>query len=158
MRCAPWHHGGKAVLLGDAAHAIVPFFGQGMNAAFEDCIALDACLARQGGDLGAAFASYFLERKENADAIAEMALENFIEMRDKTASRLFRARKHVEKSLNKWFPESFKPLYNMISFSTIPYAEARRRARMQARITMLGAVTALLVILLLVMTALMIRR
>ena len=154
MRCAPWHHGGKVVLLGDAAHAIVPFFGQGMNAAFEDCVALDECLRRHSDDFDSAFEAYFRDRKENADAIAEMALDNFIEMRDKTASRLFRAGKHVEKTLNKWFPQTFRPLYNMISFSTIPYAEARRRARWQSRITVaLAAAATLLLIFLIVIAA-----
>ncbi|MHC5025004.1 MAG: FAD-dependent oxidoreductase, partial [Planctomycetota bacterium] len=83
VRCHPWHVGASVVLLGDAAHAIVPFYGQGMNAAFEDCTALDECLARHPDDRGRALAEFTTLRKPNADAIADMALENFIEMRDK---------------------------------------------------------------------------
>jgi kynurenine 3-monooxygenase len=87
-----------------------------------------------GGDAARALARFTEQRKEHADAIAEMALENFIEMRDRVASPAFRARKKVEHALHALFPEMFMPLYNMVSFSTIPYAEARRRASEQARI------------------------
>lgn len=133
IRCRPWSRGNVA-LLGDACHAIVPFYGQGMNAAFEDCAALNRRLGECGGDWRAAIEQYEQERKEHADAIADMALDNFIEMRDKVGSRVFLAKKKGEKILHSMFPEMFKPLYNMISFSTIPYAEARRRARHQGRI------------------------
>jgi len=133
IRCWPWSRG-NTVLLGDASHAIVPFFGQGMNAAFEDCAALNRCLAECKGDWRAGIERYQRERKENADAIADMALDNFVEMRDKVGSKVFLAKKKGEKILHRLFPEMFKPLYNMVSFSTIPYAEARRRSRHQASI------------------------
>lgn len=133
IRCRPWHHGGDAVLLGDAAHAIVPFFGQGANAAFEDCLALSAVLTRHSTDPGRAFAEYESERRPHADAIADLAIANFYEMRDKVASAWFRLEKRAEKWLHKLFPAWFIPLYTMISFTTIPYAEARDRARRQAR-------------------------
>lgn len=133
VRCWPWHHKGRIVLLGDAAHAIVPFYGQGMNCAFEDCVALVDCLKQYGSDHEAACEAYQAMRKPNADAIADMALENFVEMRDHVASTAFLARKKLEKALHKLMPERFMPLYNMVSFSLIPYAEARARALRQNR-------------------------
>ena len=87
IRCAPWYYQDKVALVGDAAHAVVPFYGQGMNAAFEDCVVLDECLEEFPGNRERAFAEYFVRRKENADALADLAIGNFIEMRDKTASR-----------------------------------------------------------------------
>jgi kynurenine 3-monooxygenase len=147
VRCQPWHDGGRVVLIGDAAHAIVPFFGQGMNAAFEDCVALDACIGESPGDLARAFAAYTGRRKEHADAIADLAVENFLEMRDKVASRWFRARKRSEHLLHRLFPRWFTPLYHMITFTTIPYADARRRARAQARaIAVIGALAAVAIV------------
>lgn len=134
VRCSPWHLGDRVVLVGDAAHAIVPFFGQGMNAAFEDCSLLVRLLREYPTDRAAAFERYFRERKPNADAIADLALENFIEMRDRTASRLFHARKKLEHALHGLFPGWYMPLYNMVSFTTIPYAQARDRARAQWRV------------------------
>lgn len=131
IRCRPWHHRGKVVLLGDAAHAIVPFYGQGMNAAFEDCVVLDECIRTHPSDLETAFRTFEASRRPNTDAIAEMALDNFIEMRDHTASKAFRARKKMEHALHRLLPRWFMPLYDMISFSTIPYAEARLIARRQ---------------------------
>src|SRR5213595_3034856 len=99
IRCAPWYHKDKVALVGDAAHAVVPFYGQGMNAAFEDCVVLDECLAEFPDNRERAFAEYFARRKENADALADVAVENFIEMRDKTASRTFRAKKKLDHAL-----------------------------------------------------------
>jgi kynurenine 3-monooxygenase len=131
IKCFPWRHRGKVALVGDAAHAIVPFYGQGANCAFEDCVALVDCMQASRGDFNQAFASYESLRKRNADAIADLALQNFIEMRDHTASRLFRAKKKFEHLLHRLFPSWYVPLYDMISFSTIPYADARERARHQ---------------------------
>ncbi|MSR29227.1 MAG: FAD-dependent monooxygenase [Phycisphaerales bacterium] len=138
VRCQPWSQGGRAVLVGDAAHAIVPFFGQGANASFEDCEALADAL-RASPDVAAAIARYEGERKRNADAIARMALENFIEMRDKTASRLFRLRKKAEHALNAIAPKLFVPRYDMVSFDTIPYADALARSLRQDRVVAAGA-------------------
>ena len=90
VRCAPWHVGGRALLIGDAAHAIVPFYGQGMNAGFEDCAALNACIAELAPDWARVFERYFAMRKKNSDAIAELAIANFLEMRDHAASAGFR--------------------------------------------------------------------
>ncbi len=138
IRCAPWYHQDKVALLGDAAHAVVPFYGQGMNAAFEDCEVLDGCLARFPDDRERAFADYFRQRKENTDALADLAVENFVEMRDKTASRTFRMKKQLDHLLERRLPEVYLPLYTMISFTRIPYAEAARRARRQDALLYLG--------------------
>ena len=131
IRCAPWFYRDKVCLIGDAAHAVVPFYGQGMNAAFEDCVLLDECLAAFPQDRQRAFAEYFQRRKENADALADLALENFIEMRDKTASRTFRAKKKLDHFLEAALPRVYLPLYTMVTFTRIPYARAARRARFQ---------------------------
>ena len=131
VRCAPWHYQDKVALVGDAAHAVVPFYGQGMNAAFEDCVVFDQCLAEFPNDRGRAFAEYTARRKENADALADLAVHNFIEMRDKTASPTFRAKKKLDHALEGWLPGTYLPLYAMISFTSIPYAEAARRAKRQ---------------------------
>ena len=134
IRCAPWLYKDKVALVGDAAHAVVPFYGQGMNAAFEDCVVLDECLAEFPQDRQRAFAEYFQRRKANADALADLALENFIEMRDKTASRTFRAKKKLDHFLEAALPGIYLPLYTMVTFTRIPYAEAARRARLQDRL------------------------
>jgi kynurenine 3-monooxygenase len=141
IRCSPWVIG-RVALLGDASHAIVPFYGQGMNAAFEDVRVLDECLLAHDNDLDAALAAYQAARIDNANAIADMALDNFIEMRDKVASPAFRTKKRLEKIVHKMFPNSYTPLYNMVSFSNIPYAEALRRSRRRARLAQMfgGAV------------------
>ena len=134
MRCAPWFFKDKVALVGDAAHAVVPFYGQGMNAAFEDCVVLDKCLAEFPQDRHRAFAEYFSRRKENTDALADLAIENFIEMRDKTASRVFRAKKKLDHLLEGLLPGIYLPLYTMVTFTRIPYAKAARRAQLQDRI------------------------
>ena len=131
IRCAPWSYKDKVTLVGDAAHAVVPFYGQGMNAAFEDCVVLDECLEEFRSDRVKAFAEYFSRRKSNADALADLAVQNFIEMRDKTASRLFRAKKKLDHLLEGLLPGIYLPLYAMVTFTRIPYATAAKRARMQ---------------------------
>jgi kynurenine 3-monooxygenase len=134
IRCAPWSYKDKVALVGDAAHAVVPFYGQGMNAAFEDCVVLDECLAEFPENRERAFAAYFSRRKENADALADLAVDNFIEMRDKTASRKFRAKKKLDHLLEGLLPGVYLPRYTMVTFTRIPYAEAARRARRQDRV------------------------
>ncbi|MGB9154892.1 MAG: NAD(P)/FAD-dependent oxidoreductase [Chthoniobacterales bacterium] len=134
IRCAPWFFKDKVALVGDAAHAVVPFYGQGMNAAFEDCVVLDKCLAEFPQDRHRAFAEYFSRRKENTDALADLAIENFIEMRDKTASRVFRAKKKLDHLLEGLLPGIYLPLYTMVTFTRIPYAKAAHRAQLQDRI------------------------
>src|ERR671931_832785 len=131
IRSAPWYYRDRVCLLGDAAHAVVPFYGQGMNAAFEDCVVLDECLDKFVDNRERAFAEYFVRRKENADALADLAIGNFIEMRDKTASRTFRAKKKLDHLLEAALPGGYPPLYTMVTFTRIPYAQAARRARLQ---------------------------
>jgi kynurenine 3-monooxygenase len=149
IRCAPWFYRDKVALVGDAAHAVVPFYGQGMNAAFEDCVVLDKCLEKFPDNRERAFAEYFLKRKENADALADLAIGNFIEMRDKTASRAFRAKKKLDHLLEAALPGIYLPLYTMVTFTRIPYAKATRRARLQDGIVFGSlALFALLIVLL----------
>ncbi len=144
IRCAPWFYRDKVCLVGDAAHAVVPFYGQGMNAAFEDCVVLDECLAEFPQDRHRAFAEYFARRKENTDALADLAVGNFIEMRDKTASRLFRAKKKLDHFLEAALPGIYLPLYTMVTFTRIPYARAARRARIQDTIVYVALLALLL--------------
>ena len=138
IRCAPWFYRDKVCLVGDAAHAVVPFYGQGMNAAFEDCVVIDECLEKFAENRERAFAEYFSRRKENADALADLAIGNFIEMRDKTASKTFRAKKKLDHLLEAALPGIYLPLYTMVTFTRIPYAEAARRARLQDGVVRCG--------------------
>lgn len=133
VRCSPWHASGRVALLGDAAHAVVPFYGQGANASFEDCLSLAARL-REHPEPATALAAYEADRKPNTDALADLAIENFREMRDRVASPLFLFRKRFEKVLNLLLPGTYIPLYPMISFTRIPYAVARERAGRQWRV------------------------
>jgi kynurenine 3-monooxygenase len=134
VHTAPWHLGGQLLLLGDAAHAIVPFHGQGMNAAFEDCLALDALLEAHGSwDL--VFGQFEALRRPNAAAIAQMAVENYTEMRDTVLDARYLRRKSIAMGLERRFPERFIPRYSMVMFHPeIPYAEALRRGGVQAQI------------------------
>ncbi|RAO52220.1 Kynurenine 3-monooxygenase [Micromonospora saelicesensis] len=138
VRCTPWQVNGKVGLLGDAAHAIVPFYGQGANCAFEDVVELDRCLDECADDWLAALPLFQRSRQENAEAIATMALTNFVEMRDKVASPVFQTRRRVEHALERALPGRYVSQYELVSFSTTPYAEVRRRVRRQHRV--LGAV------------------
>jgi kynurenine 3-monooxygenase len=142
IRAWPWVHSGAATtlaLVGDAAHAIVPFFGQGANCAFEDCVEIDRCLAESGNDWPAALAAYERRRKANCDAIAEMALDNFVEMRDRVSSKAFQAKVAAEHWLERRLPGRFVSRYELVSFTTMPYAEIPLRMRRQTRLTVLAA-------------------
>lgn len=131
VRCERWVIEDKAALLGDAAHAVVPFHGQGMNCAFEDCVALDALLASHE-DWVQAFAAYEVLRRPNANAIADMALENYVEMRDTVRDPGFQLRKLLAFELERRLPERFIPRYSMVMFHhEIPYAEAFARGQIQ---------------------------
>ena len=123
-RIKPWHFGDKSALIGDAAHAIVPFYGQGMNAGFEDCTILSGLIDQYEGDWDRILDRYDRSRKPNGDAVAELALMNFVEMRDKVAEPAFLERKKIEKELGKRYPEQFISVYEMVSFSHIPYSTA----------------------------------
>ena len=132
VRCYPWTVEGFTLLLGDAAHAIVPFYGQGMNCAFEDCLVLDDLLESGGSDWTTVFKSFESARKPDADAIAQLALANFVEMRDKVADPRFALRKQLEIELARRFPNEYTPIYSHVTFSNIPYSEALRFAETQA--------------------------
>lgn len=129
VRTYPWVRGNVA-LIGDAAHAICPFFGQGMICGFEDCVVLDECLERNGNNWEAALDEYQQLRKPSGDAIAQLALDNFIEMRDKVADPQFLLRKKIEAEMHKRFPELYTPLYTLVVFTPdVTYADAYRRGK-----------------------------
>ena len=132
LRAHGWSHEDRAVIVGDAAHAIVPFHGQGMNAALESVRALVRHLSETDGTLGDAFQAYEGERKPDADAIAEMALDNYIEMRSGVVDPNYLAARELALELETRHPKHLRPRYNMVMFSTMPYAEAQSRARRQA--------------------------
>jgi len=134
IRCQPWHLAGKACLLGDAAHAIVPFFGQGINCGFEDCTVLDECIEKQSGDWQKIFQEFGTLRKINTDAIAELSLTNYFEMRDHVADSKFALKKQVEFALEEKYPEKFIPKYSMVSFHRIPYSVALAKGKVQEKI------------------------
>lgn len=131
LKCFPWHYRDRVLLLGDAAHAIVPFFGQGMNCAFEDCTVLDECIEAFWPDWGKVFEAFGQRRKENTDAIADMALANYVEMRDLVSDPGFQLRQKVGFLLEQKFPEVFIPRYSMVSFHRFPYSEALHRGEIQ---------------------------
>jgi kynurenine 3-monooxygenase len=133
IKCSPWHVAGRVLLLGDAVHAIVPFFGQGINCGFEDCSRLLELLDRHGADWPRLFAEFEKDRKVNTDAIADMAIENFTEMRDRVADPRFLFRKKVELALEARYPQLFVPKYAMVTFHRIPYSVALARGAVQDR-------------------------
>ena len=134
VHVAPWRIGAQVLLLGDAAHAIVPFHGQGMNAAFEDCSVLDSLLGSEA-DWTQVFERFEALRRPNTEAIAQMALENYTEMRDSVRDAGFVRRKAIAMALERRFPERFIPRYSMVMFHPeIPYAEALRRGVIQERL------------------------
>ena len=134
IRSAPWQVDGKVLLLGDSAHAIVPFFGQGMNCAFEDCTVFLELLDRHGPNWARLFQEFEQARKPNTDSIADMALENFIEMRDRVADPRFLFRKKVELALEAKYPRHFVPKYAMVTFHRVPYSVAFSRGKIQDRL------------------------
>jgi kynurenine 3-monooxygenase len=134
IKCVPWQADGKVLLLGDAAHAIVPFFGQGMNCAFEDCTVFLELLDRHGPNWRKLFQEFEHARKRNTDAIADMALENFVEMRDRVADPKFLFRKKVELALEANYPRRFVPKYAMVTFHRVPYSVALSRGQVQDRV------------------------
>jgi kynurenine 3-monooxygenase len=165
------------VLLGDAAHAVVPFYGQGMNAAFEDVMVLDDCIREgvssssplpKGESRGVTrpgeiqhtdmkwqrvFERFESLRKPNADALADLAIGNFLEMRDKTGSKLFLLKKKGEKLLARLLPGVYLPLYGMVTFSRIPYAEAVARDKRQKKFLGLAALGALMLVMIVLLTS-----
>lgn len=123
VRCNPWHQGERVCLMGDAAHAIVPFYGQGMNSGMEDCTVLDDLLDSES-DWSTILPAYTRLRKPAGDAILELALRNYVEMRDLTGDPQFLLQKKIEAGLQRRFPEEWLPLYSQVTFSHTPYHEA----------------------------------
>jgi kynurenine 3-monooxygenase len=140
----PWHQKGRVVLIGDACHSVLPFYGQGMNAAFEDCAVLADCLASEPGDTESAFAKYQQLRKRNTDALADLSTRNYFELREKVRSPLFVARKSLEIKLNRIFPNLYVPLYSLVTHTTTPYADAVERCMRQDRLLRLMGLNAVL--------------
>lgn len=124
MKCFPWTYWDKVALVGDSAHAIVPFYGQGMNAGFEDIYVLNTIIHKYGDDWEAIFNEFQHVRKPNADAIAELSYRNFMEMSSKTADPKFLLQKKIEKHFAALHPEKWLPVYSRVTFSDRPYAEA----------------------------------
>lgn len=135
IKCSPWNCYGKTVLLGDAAHAIVPFYGQGMNASFEDVVVFDEVLERQKGDeidWQKVFYDYETARKKDTDAIADLAVDNFHEMKEHTASPLFQEKRKLETAFEAEFPQEYYSKYSLVTFNeAIPYSEALKKGRAQ---------------------------
>lgn len=134
----PWHYADKSALIGDAAHAIVPFYGQGMNAGFEDCSVLSGLIDTYNEDWATILRLYDGQRKPNGDAVAQLALLNFVEMRDKVADPGFLERKKIEKELGRRYPDKFVSVYEMVSFSHTPYRTAMQC--IQAQDQLLGRI------------------
>jgi kynurenine 3-monooxygenase len=135
VRCFPWRYDDKVLMLGDAAHAIVPFYGQGMNCGFEDCVVLDELIEKHNENWDAIFEEFQQLRKPDADAIAELALNNFVEMRDKVGKASFLLQKKIEARFSEKHPTKWTPLYTMVTYSPqIRYSEALREGNRQEEI------------------------
>jgi kynurenine 3-monooxygenase len=140
IRTSSWHYRDTVVLIGDACHAVIPFYGQGMNAAFEDCVVLDQCLARHWRQWGRALQEYEQLRRVNTDALADLSIANFTELRDTVLRPSLAARKKVSRLAHQVFGDRAAPLYSLVSHSTVPYADCIRLARARDRVSrLLGA-------------------
>jgi len=135
IKCSPWSYKGKTLILGDAAHAVVPFYGQGMNASFEDVYVLDQVLNEYEGDWKKVFDVYEKRRKEDADAIGALAIENYYEMRDHVANPIFKEKRKVEMVLEKTFPKRYFSKYSMVTFNeNIRYFHAMKKGNAQDQV------------------------
>ncbi|MCB0756034.1 MAG: FAD-dependent monooxygenase [Flavobacteriales bacterium] len=134
VRCFPWRYKDKALIFGDASHAIVPFYGQGMVSGFEDCFVFDQLADEHWNDKETLFDKFQYSRKPDDDAIADLALRNFVEMRDSVADPRFLLRKQIEKKLSAKHPDQWTPLYEMVTFSEMRYSEALARGKEQDKI------------------------
>jgi kynurenine 3-monooxygenase len=136
IKCWPWNIGGKSLLLGDSAHAVVPFYGQGMNCAFEDVRVLDSLIEKHRADWPVVYREYAELRKVNTDAIADMAEENFYEMRDRVADPVFQRKRELETKLEQNYPDYFSK-YSMVTFrEDMPYSAAKEKGNAQDAILM----------------------
>jgi kynurenine 3-monooxygenase len=132
VKCSPWSYKNNTLLMGDAAHAIVPFYGQGMNASFEDVTVFDAVLDKHDGDWETIFKVFEKERKQDADAIADLAIDNYYEMRDHVANPLFKQKRIIEMDLESNFPTDYSSKYSLVTFNEdIPYHKAMKLGRAQ---------------------------
>lgn len=152
IRCGPWFYEDRVLLLGDAAHAVVPFYGQGANAALEDVTIFMDQLAANDGAWGPTMVGFYAQRKPDTDALADLALDNFVEMRDRVTSPLFRLRVRAEQRMHRWVPRWITPLYEMVTFSRTPYVEAVARAKRQSALVDRLLLTLVAVILLAIVT------
>ena len=151
IRCGPWHVGSDLLLIGDAAHAVVPFYGQGANAAMEDVLIL-MDLLESSDDRETAFSAFDAARRPQTDALADLAIEHYEEMRDHVTSRMFLVQHALRQRLQRWLPQQFTPLYSLVTFSREPYADAVRDAKRQDRI-LLALTIAMVVVVLVVIAA-----
>ncbi len=132
IKCSPWHYKGNTLLMGDSAHAIVPFYGQGMNASFEDVVEFDTILKTHKGDWKSVFKAYEANRKKDTDAIADLAIDNFHEMKDHVAHPIFKEKRKLEMALEKQFPDKYNSKYALVTFNeNIGYKEAMIKGRAQ---------------------------
>jgi kynurenine 3-monooxygenase len=127
VRCFPWVYEGRLALIGDAAHAVVPFYAQGVNAGFEDCLVLDECLDDCNDDWSSALRAFERRRKPDADAVSDLSLQHFVELRDHVGQARFQLKKRIERKLAELYPDWFVPLYSIVTFTAAPYSEALRR-------------------------------
>lgn len=132
----PWSFGERILLIGDAAHGIVPFYGQGLNCGFEDCSFLNHCISQYPGDWKQIFATYENERRKNTEAIAQLSMDNFLELRKTAADPIFKLKRELETLLEQKYPGEFLSKYSMVTFSQIPYEEALKKGRRQDRLLM----------------------
>jgi kynurenine 3-monooxygenase len=134
VRCYPWVFDDKVCLLGDASHAIVPFYGQGMNSGFEDCSVLMEIMGTKERPWKDILNEFQKSRKPNADGISELALQNFIEMRDSVADEEFLLQKKIEARIQELYPKEWMPLYSMVTFSHTPYSKALAKGKHQDKL------------------------
>ena len=133
IRCYPWTNG-KVALMGDAAHATVPFYGQGMNAGFEDCTVMNRLMKKHNHDWDAIFQEYSVERKPDGDALQDLSVDNYFVMRDYVADPAFILRKKIEAKFSELHPDRWLPLYSQVTFSNIRYSDAYRQGNIQSGI------------------------
>ena len=132
VKCSPWHYKGNTLLMGDSAHAIVPFYGQGMNASFEDVVEFDAVLDQHEGNWETIFSEYEKTRKKDTDAIADLAIDNFHEMKDHVGQVIFQEKRKIEMALESQFPEEYSSKYSLVTFNEhIGYRDAMLKGRAQ---------------------------
>ena len=134
IKCSPWNFEDKVLLMGDSSHAIVPFYGQGMNSGFEDCSVFNEIFEGNNRDWNKSFKDFSDQRKKDADAISDLALQNFVEMRDLVGDESFLLRKKIEKKIFEKYPNKWVPLYSQVTFSHLPYSEALRNGKVQEKI------------------------